>query len=122
MKSIVLREFEGAETKRIGERIDDEPVHFGARNHAQREHGGAPDHRIRIVQSLGDHREAGGISRITERLERHAPEAFELMDRAPGDALRRMIENSLPLVAVLAYNEVAPEVAVEAVGMVGLNG
>ncbi len=37
-------------------------------------------------------------------------------------ALRRMIESSLPHVAVLAYNEVAPDVAVEAVGMVGLNG
>ena len=36
--------------------------------------------------------------------------------------LRRMIEASLPTVAVLAYNEVAPDVAVEAVAMVGLNG
>jgi flagellar biosynthesis protein FlhA len=36
--------------------------------------------------------------------------------------LRRMIESSLPHVAVLAYNEIAPEVAVEAVGLVGLNG
>jgi flagellar biosynthesis protein FlhA len=39
--------------------------------------------------------------------------------RAP---LRRMVETSLPHVAVLAYNEIVPEVAVEAVGMVGLNG
>ena len=30
-----------------------------------------------------------------------------------------MIESSLPHVAVLAYNEVVPEVAVEAVAMVG---
>jgi flagellar biosynthesis protein FlhA len=37
-------------------------------------------------------------------------------------ALRKMVENSLPHVAVLAYNEVVPEIAVEAVGMVGLNG
>lgn len=37
-------------------------------------------------------------------------------------ALRRMIENGLPQVAVIAYNEVVPEVTVEAVGMVGLNG
>jgi flagellar biosynthesis protein FlhA len=37
-------------------------------------------------------------------------------------ALRRMIESALPHVAVLAYNEVAAEVSVEAVGMVGLNG
>jgi flagellar biosynthesis protein FlhA len=36
--------------------------------------------------------------------------------------LRRMIEAGLPHVAVLAYNEVAAEVTVEAVGMVGLNG
>jgi flagellar biosynthesis protein FlhA len=37
-------------------------------------------------------------------------------------ALRRMIETSLPHVAVLAYNEVVPEVSVEAVGLVGMNG
>jgi flagellar biosynthesis protein FlhA len=37
-------------------------------------------------------------------------------------ALRRMIESSLPQVAVLAFNEVAAEVAVEAVGLVGMNG
>ncbi len=36
--------------------------------------------------------------------------------------LRRMIESSLPHVAVLAFNEVAPEVAVEAVALVGMNG
>ncbi|HEX4796166.1 MAG TPA: flagellar biosynthesis protein FlhA [Humisphaera sp.] len=36
--------------------------------------------------------------------------------------LRRMIESALPQAAVLAYNEVVPEVAVEAVAMVGMNG
>ncbi len=36
--------------------------------------------------------------------------------------LRRMVEGSLPHVAVLAYNEVVAEVAVEAVGMIGMNG
>ncbi len=36
--------------------------------------------------------------------------------------LRRMIENAIPQVAVLGYNEVVPEVAVEAVGLVSLNG
>ncbi len=36
--------------------------------------------------------------------------------------LRRMIETTLPHVAVLAYNEVSSEVTVEAVGLVGLNG
>jgi len=37
-------------------------------------------------------------------------------------ALRRMIEGSLPQVAVLAYNEIVPDVAVEAVGLVGMGG
>jgi flagellar biosynthesis protein FlhA len=37
-------------------------------------------------------------------------------------SLRRMIETSLPHVAVLAYNEVVPDVAVEAVALVGMNG
>jgi flagellar biosynthesis protein FlhA len=37
-------------------------------------------------------------------------------------ALRRMVESSLPHVAVLAFNEVAPEITVEAVALVGLNG
>jgi flagellar biosynthesis component FlhA len=33
-----------------------------------------------------------------------------------------MIEGALPQVAVLAYNEIVPEVAVEAVGLIGMNG
>jgi flagellar biosynthesis protein FlhA len=37
-------------------------------------------------------------------------------------AVRRMIESALPGVAVLAYNEIVPEVAVEAVGLIGMNG
>ncbi|CAA9392928.1 MAG: Flagellar biosynthesis protein FlhA, partial [uncultured Phycisphaerae bacterium] len=37
-------------------------------------------------------------------------------------ALRRMLETSLPGVAVLAYNEVVNGIAVEAVAMVGMNG
>ena len=37
-------------------------------------------------------------------------------------AVRRMIEASLPHVAVLAYNEVVPDVSVEAVGLIGMNG
>src|SRR5690606_23613341 len=36
--------------------------------------------------------------------------------------LRKMIENGLPHVAVLAYNEVVSDVAVEAVALVGMNG
>jgi flagellar biosynthesis protein FlhA len=37
-------------------------------------------------------------------------------------AIRRMIESALPTTAVLAYNEVVPEVSVEAVALVGMNG
>jgi flagellar biosynthesis protein FlhA len=37
-------------------------------------------------------------------------------------AVRKMVEAGLPHVAVLAYNEVVPEVTVEAVGLVGMNG
>jgi hypothetical protein len=33
-----------------------------------------------------------------------------------------MIEPSLPHTAVLAYNEIVPETAVEAVALVGMNG
>jgi flagellar biosynthesis protein FlhA len=36
--------------------------------------------------------------------------------------LRRMIESAIPQIAVLGYNEVVPEVSVEAVGLVSLNG
>ena len=36
-------------------------------------------------------------------------------------AVRKIIEGTLPQVAVLGYNEIVPEVKVEAVGMVGLN-
>jgi flagellar biosynthesis protein FlhA len=37
-------------------------------------------------------------------------------------AVRRMIETALPQVAVLAYNELASDISVEAIGLVGLNG
>jgi flagellar biosynthesis protein FlhA len=37
-------------------------------------------------------------------------------------ALRRMVEGTLPQVAVLAYNEIVPDVTVEAVAMIGMNG
>jgi flagellar biosynthesis protein FlhA len=36
-------------------------------------------------------------------------------------ALRRMIESSLPAVAVLSYNEIVQGISVEAVGLVGMN-
>jgi flagellar biosynthesis protein FlhA len=37
-------------------------------------------------------------------------------------AVRKMIEASMPHLAVLGYNEIVPEVTVEAVALVGLNG
>jgi len=37
-------------------------------------------------------------------------------------SVRKMIESSLPQIAVLAYNEIAPEVTVEAAAIVGMNG
>ena len=37
-------------------------------------------------------------------------------------AVRKMIEVSVPHAAVLSYNEIVPEVSVEAVAMVGMNG
>ena len=37
-------------------------------------------------------------------------------------AVRKMTETSIPQLAVLAYNEVVSDVAVEAIGLVGLNG
>jgi flagellar biosynthesis protein FlhA len=37
-------------------------------------------------------------------------------------AVRRMIEGALPQVAVLAYNEIVPDVSVEAIGLIGMNG
>jgi flagellar biosynthesis protein FlhA len=37
-------------------------------------------------------------------------------------AVRRMIEGALPQVAVLAYNEIVSDVAVEAIGLIGMNG
>ena len=37
-------------------------------------------------------------------------------------AMRRMIENTIPQMAVLGFNEIVTEVTVEAVAMVGVNG
>jgi flagellar biosynthesis protein FlhA len=65
--------------------------------------------------------------RVVKRLAEKAAELTQ--DGRPGvvlcspqvrSALRRVIEAGLPHVAVLGYNEVVPEVAVEAVAMVGL--
>ena len=48
-------------------------------------------------------------------------QAVVLCSPSVRQALRRMIESALPHVAVLAFNEVVPEVTVEAVAMVGAN-
>ncbi len=47
--------------------------------------------------------------------------AVVLCNPAVRQALRRMLETSLPHVAVLSFNEIVPEVTVEAVAMVGMN-
>ena len=57
---------------------------------------------------------------VAPRATEEAAPAAKLEDLSP--AVRRMIESSLPHVAVLAYNEIVPEVAVEAVALVGMNG
>ena len=48
-------------------------------------------------------------------------QAVVICSPAIRQVLRRMIEASLPHVSVLAFNEIVPEVAVEAVAMIGLN-
>jgi flagellar biosynthesis protein FlhA len=60
-------------------------------------------------------------SKVTE-LTQTGRSAVVLCSPQIRSALRRMIENSLPHVAVLAYNEITSEVAVEAVALVGMNG
>lgn len=47
--------------------------------------------------------------------------AVVLCNPAIRQALRRMLEAGLPHVAVLSFNEIVPEVTVEAVAMVGMN-
>ncbi len=62
------------------------------------------------------------ITAKTAELTQSGRQAVILCSPQIRQPLRRMVEASLPLTAVLAYNEVVPEVAVEAVGLVGLNG
>jgi flagellar biosynthesis protein FlhA len=61
------------------------------------------------------------IAGKTRELTQTGRQAVILCSPAVRQALRRMIESSLPHVAVLAFNEVVPEVAVEAVAMIGVN-
>jgi flagellar biosynthesis protein FlhA len=62
------------------------------------------------------------IADKTSELTQAGRNAVVLCSPQIRSAVRRMIETSLPQVAVLAFNEVTPEVAVEAVGLVGMNG
>jgi flagellar biosynthesis protein FlhA len=62
------------------------------------------------------------ISNKTTELTQTGRSAVILCSPQVRASVRKMIEASLPQTAVLAYNEVVPEVAVEAVGLVGMNG
>ncbi|MGE5609123.1 MAG: flagellar biosynthesis protein FlhA [Bacillota bacterium] len=62
------------------------------------------------------------IAAKTAELTQTGRQAVVLCSPQIRQTLRRMIESSLPHTAVLAYNEVVPEVTVEAVAMVGMNG
>src|SRR5205085_12240409 len=62
------------------------------------------------------------IAEKTSELSQSGKSAVVLCSPQVRNVVRRMIESSLPQVAVLAYNEVASEVSVEAVALVGMNG
>ena len=62
------------------------------------------------------------VANKTAELTQTGRQAVVLCSPQIRQTLRRMIETSLPHTAVLAYNEVVPDVAVEAVALVGMNG
>jgi flagellar biosynthesis protein FlhA len=62
------------------------------------------------------------IAEKTNELTQAGRSAVILCGPAIRGALRKMIEASLPHMAVLAYNEIVPDISVEAVALVGLNG
>ncbi|MDP9173029.1 MAG: flagellar biosynthesis protein FlhA [Planctomycetota bacterium] len=62
------------------------------------------------------------ISAKSQELMQTGRSAVLLCGPAVRSAVRRMIEGSVPHLAVLAFNEIVPEVTVEAVALVGLNG
>ena len=62
------------------------------------------------------------VANKTAELTQTGRQAVVLCSPQIRQTLRRMIESSLPHTAVLAYNEVVPDVAVEAVALVGMNG
>lgn len=87
-------------------------------SHIERsEHGATntmpPQTAQQVVQQIADK---------AQELTQAGRSAVVLCSPQIRSTLRRMIETSLPHVAVLAYNEVVPEVSVEAVAMAGLNG
>jgi flagellar biosynthesis protein FlhA len=86
-------------------------------NYIDRERGNAntmpPGTQQQIVKQLADK---------SQEQTQSGRNAVILCNPQVRSTLRRMIETSLPQVAVLAFNEIAPEVVVEAVGLVGMNG
>ena len=62
------------------------------------------------------------IAAKTGELTQTGRQAVVLCSPQIRQTLRRMMEPSLPHTAVLAYNEVVADVAVEAVGLIGMNG
>ncbi|HUO02908.1 MAG TPA: flagellar biosynthesis protein FlhA [Rhizomicrobium sp.] len=62
------------------------------------------------------------IAAKTNELTQTGRSAVVLCSPNVRSTVRRMIENSLPQVAVLAYNEVVPEATVEAAALVGISG
>ena len=87
--------------------------------HVQRSEGGGlsntmPPQTQQQIQS----RAADKVSELTSA----GRSGVILCSPAVRSSVRKLLEPAMPLVAVLAYNEVVSDVEVEAVGMVGLNG
>jgi flagellar biosynthesis protein FlhA len=86
-------------------------------NHIDRERGNANTLPPQTAQQI--------VKQVAEKaneLTQTGRSAVVLCSPHIRSAQRRMIETSLTQVAVLGFNEIASEVAVEAVGLVGLNG
>jgi flagellar biosynthesis protein FlhA len=62
------------------------------------------------------------VAAKSQELTQTGRSAVMLCGPAIRSAVRRMIEGAVPHLAVLAFNEIVPEVTVEAVALVGLNG
>ena len=61
------------------------------------------------------------IAAKTQELTQTGRQSVVLCNPAVRQALRRMLETALPHAAVLAFNEIVPEVAMEAVAMIGMS-